>query len=238
VAPSLREQQRRHAFGDAHVRGRWLSDVVLGAQDGIVNTLGVVLGLSAATTNARIVFATGIAAAAAESISMAAVAYTSSAARGALYRAECAREYRHLESAPDLERAEIRAMFEDKGFTADLLERAVAVVCADRKTWVRMMMLEEHQLGPVDQRASLGSAAIVGGTSAVASVLPVLPFVLWGTPIAIGAALGLGVLLLLTLGGVKARTTAGSPVREGVKLAAIGMTSALVAFGIARALAP
>jgi VIT1/CCC1 family predicted Fe2+/Mn2+ transporter len=104
----LAEQRRHHAVRDPHVGGRWLSDLVLGAQDGVVNTLGVVLGVASATSDARIVLATGLAAAAAESISMAAVAYTSSVARGDLYRAERAREYRHLDAAPLVERAEVR----------------------------------------------------------------------------------------------------------------------------------
>ena len=97
---TIAEQLRYHDATDPHMRARWLSDVVLGAQDGIVNTLGVLLGVASATSDARIVLATGMAAAVAESISMAAVAYTSSVARGEQYRAERDREFRHLDAAP------------------------------------------------------------------------------------------------------------------------------------------
>lgn len=228
---SLAEQQRIHA-SDHHVHGRWLSDLVLGAQDGIVNTLGVILGVTSATTETRVILATGMAAAVAESISMAAVAYTSSIARGDLYRAERDREYRHLVRAPDVERAEIRGLFVAKGFEGDLLDRAVETVCANRDTWVGMMMAEEHRLVPVDRRLSLRSSAIVGGASLVASTVPVLPFAAFEVLVSVAVSLASGVLLLLALGAYKARATTGSLVRSALSLAAIGTTSAFAGYAV------
>ena len=65
----------------AHNRiGRNMRDVILGGQDGLVNVLGVVLGVAAASQETRLVLAAGLAAAFAESFSMAAVAYTSTIA--------------------------------------------------------------------------------------------------------------------------------------------------------------
>lgn len=234
----LAEQRRLHAERDPHVAGRWLSDLVLGAQDGVVNTLGVVLGVSSATSDARIVVATGLAAAAAESISMAAVAYTSSLARGDLFRAERAREYRHVDTVPLVEREEIRALFARRGFTGDLLERAVNTVCSDRDVWVSMMMAEEHALADVDRRASLRSAAVVGLASVVASVIPVLPFARFHGLTATAFALLLGVTLLLALGAFKAKLTTGSPTRSGLALAGIGIASALAGYAVGAAFAP
>ncbi len=57
-----------------------MRDVILGGQDGLVNVLGVVLGVAAASQETRLVLAAGLAAAFAESFSMAAVAYTSTTA--------------------------------------------------------------------------------------------------------------------------------------------------------------
>ena len=123
AAPELstEEQRNHHDKRDPHVRSRWLSDVVLGAQDGLVNTLGVVLGVAAASADARVVFAAGMAAGLAESFSMAAVGYTSSVARGDLFRSEREREYRHVEATPGLEREEVRAIYVRKGFHGELL---------------------------------------------------------------------------------------------------------------------
>ena len=65
-----------------------LADIILGGQDGLVNTLGVILGVAAASSDPRIVIAAGFAATFAESISMGAVAYTSTLADHDHYRAE------------------------------------------------------------------------------------------------------------------------------------------------------
>ena len=62
---------------DPHRGASALSDVILGGQDGLVNVLGVILGVAAATADTRIVLVAGLAATFAESVSMGAVAYTS-----------------------------------------------------------------------------------------------------------------------------------------------------------------
>lgn len=226
------DQLRYHDSADPHMRGRWLSDVVLGAQDGIVNTLGVLLGVASATADARIVLATGMAAAVAESISMAAVAYTSSVARGDQYRAERAREYRHLDAAPDVEREEVRKLFVAKGFEGELLDRAVQTVCANRDVWVAMMMSEEHGLAEIERNDSHRSAAVVGGASLIASTAPIFPFALVRGSMGIALALGIGVALLLALGALKARLTTGGAKRSALTLAAIGIGSALAAYAV------
>jgi VIT1/CCC1 family predicted Fe2+/Mn2+ transporter len=69
---SVRARKRAH--------GTWLRDLILGGQDGLVNVLGISLGLSAVSEDVRVVLAAGLAATFAESASMGAVAYTSSLA--------------------------------------------------------------------------------------------------------------------------------------------------------------
>ena len=77
---SLHDELFHHTQTDPHKRASGLSDFILGAQDGLVNVLGVVLGIAAATGDARIVLVAGLATTFAESISMGAVAYTTTLA--------------------------------------------------------------------------------------------------------------------------------------------------------------
>src|SRR3990170_8279611 len=88
-----------------------LSDIILGGQDGLVNVLGVVLGVAAASSDPRIVVAGGLAAMFAESISMGAVAYTSTLAEHDHYRAEVERERREIRQMPQAEKQEVRDIF-------------------------------------------------------------------------------------------------------------------------------
>jgi vacuolar iron transporter family protein len=226
------EQKRHHDQVDPHVGGRWLSDLVLGTQDGLVNTLGVILGVAAASANVRITFAAGLAAGLAEALSMGAVAYTSSMARGELYGSERAREYRHIERTPEIEREEIRRIFAGKGFSGALLEGVVDAVCANKDVWVAVMMDEEHRLSPVNRRESLRSAAIVGFSSLFGAVLPVLPFGVFARGPAIAFSLFLGAVGLFALGAFKASVTSTSRTRGGVMLASIGLASAMLGYVI------
>jgi VIT1/CCC1 family predicted Fe2+/Mn2+ transporter len=228
-----REEAVHHTLADPHHRTRWVADVVLGGQDGLVNVLGMVLGLVAAASSTRIILVAGLSAALSESVSMAAVAYTSTVARGELYRSERAREYRHIETVPHLEQEEVRSIYARKGFSGDLLERIVTTITSDKDVWVAVMMAEEHGLGDVDRRNSLKSAARVGAASLVGSLLPLAPFAF--LPPRGGAwavALTASFLVLFAFGAYKAKVTVGSPLKSGLGLAAIGLASALVGYGV------
>ena len=208
------------------------SDVVLGAQDGLVNVLGVLLGVAASTGETRIVVAAGLATAVAESISMAAVAYTSTMARGAFYASEHARELRHVRAAPNLEREEIRQIYADKGFAGELLDRVVDTITANKEVWVAVMMAEEHGAVPISRKAALRSAVVVGVAAAVGSIVPLLPLFFTNTSLASWLSVLVAALTLFTLGAYKARVTLGSPVKSGLEIAAIGTVSAMAGYAI------
>src|SRR5512137_3007566 len=116
---------QHHLSFDPHARGSGLSDVILGGQDGLVNVLGVILGVAAATGSTYIVLVAGLAAAVAESVSMGAVAYTSTLADADYYESERAREYRHINELPQLEKDEVRTIYAKKGFKGELLDHIV-----------------------------------------------------------------------------------------------------------------
>src|SRR2546428_11888797 len=84
----------------SHPKPTRLSDFILGSQDGIVNVLGIILGLSAATRDVRIILVATLAALGAESIAMGAVAYTSTRARRRLYLSQALQERRGGEENP------------------------------------------------------------------------------------------------------------------------------------------
>src|SRR5512136_2654597 len=120
-----------HNHTDPHRGASELSDVILGGQDGLVNVLGVILGVAAATSDPRIVLVAGLAATFAESVSMGAVAYTSTLADADFFESEREREYRHVQTIPQLERNEIQRIYSKKGFKGELLGRIVDTITAN-----------------------------------------------------------------------------------------------------------
>ena len=165
-----------HTRYDPHRHASSLSDIILGGQDGLVNVLGVILGVAVATSDPYLVLVAGLAATFAESVSMAAVVYTSQRAEADIYESERAREYRHIAVVPELERQEIRDLYERKGSRGELLDRIVATITASPDVWVAVMMAEEHQLTPVSRAYALRSALVVGLSAVAGSLIPLFPF--------------------------------------------------------------
>lgn len=209
-----------------------LADIILGGQDGLVNTLGVILGVAAASSDPRIVIAAGFAAMFAESISMGAVAYTSTLADHDHYRAELQRERREIREMPEAEKQEVRDVFAKWGFSGDLLERAVAQVIENEEAWVEVMMRNELKLAPIEDSNALRIALVVGVSAIVGSFIPLLPFLLLPLGAAVIVSLALSALVLFVVGAYKARITVGRPLRSGLQMAVIGIVSALAGYFI------
>jgi predicted membrane protein (TIGR00267 family) len=219
-----------HIQTDPHKRGAGLSDFILGAQDGLVNVLGVVLGIAAATNDARIVLVAGLATTFAESISMGAVAFTTTLADADLYQSEREREYRHIKTTPYLEQKEVRDIYAGKGFQGELLERIVESITANQDVWVAVMMAEEHKLAPVDRRTAFRAALVVGISAILGSLIPLLPFMFLSVAVSMWSAVLITALALFAIGAYKARVTVGKPVRSGFEMAVIGTVSALAGY--------
>lgn len=209
-----------------------LADIILGGQDGLVNTLGVILGVAAASSDPRLVIAAGLAATFAESISMGAVAYTSTLADHDHYRLELERERHEIREMPEAETEEVRSIFADWGMTGDVLEGAVAQVVQNEDAWVDVMMRNELKLAPIESSNPLRIASVVGLSAIVGSLIPLLPFLLLPLGQAVPAALIFSALALFGVGAYKARITVGRPVRSGVQMAVIGIVSALAGYAI------
>jgi predicted membrane protein (TIGR00267 family) len=229
-ATTTERERDYHTRVDPHKGASALSDVILGGQDGLVKVLGVIRGVAAATADTRIVLVAGLAATFAESVSMGAVAYTSTLADADFYESEREREYRHIQAAPVLERDEVRGIYMNKGFSGELLERIVDTITRDKDVWVAVMMAEELQLAPVDRRTALRSALVVGVAAIVGSLIPLLPFALLPVQFSMWVAIALAAVVLFAVGAYKARLTVGSPGKSGLEMAVIGTLSALVGY--------
>lgn len=221
---------RRDTENDVHHHKSALADIILGGQDGLVNVLGVILGVAAATGDTAIVLVAGLAATFAESVSMGAVAYTSNLADAALYESERAREYRHIHARPDLERDEIRQIYRVRGFDGPLLERIVETITTNQDVWVAVMMSEEFKLAPVNRRQAFQTALVVGFSAIVGSLIPLLPFVWLPVSVSMWLSVVIAACTLFVVGAYKARTTVGHPGKSGLEMAIIGTLSALAGY--------
>ena len=175
-------------------------NIILGGQDGLVNVLGVILAVATAVSDVRIVIIAGLAATFAESISMTAVAYTSTKAARDFYRSELEREKREMKEIPEQERKEIRIIYARKGFSGHILNAIVKKITSNKRLWLRTMMEEELHLFPDEYSHPAKDAAIVGIAALVGSIVPLVSFLFLPIREAVIASIALS-LAVLVMGG-------------------------------------
>lgn len=204
-------------------------EFILGGQDGLVNVLGVILGIAIATSQIKLVIIAGLAAAFAESFSMAAVAYTSAKASEDYYASQQEKEKYEMKTIPNIEKKEVYDLYYQKGFRGKLLNNIVKHIISNKKTWLNVMMheelkLEKEVISPVKSAIVVGVAAIIG------SLIPLFTFFFLPIKTAMIGSLIVSAASLFLLGAVEAKSTVGHWLRKGIQLAAIGMGAALIGF--------
>ncbi|VVB58965.1 VIT family protein [Candidatus Anstonella stagnisolia] len=232
----LTEREQKHIYGEnakGGNKGVLLRQIILGGQDGLVNVLGLVLGVASATKDSQIIIVAGIAATFAESLSMAAVAYTSSRAEEDHYHAELAREKREVKEVPEIERKEVELIYYKKGFRGKALSDVVKHITSDEKIWVDVMMNEELGFGDVKDINPRREGLVVGISSFAGSLIPLVPFVLIGdVQLAMLMAAGISLLTLFAAGAIKAKITIGNWFKSGLEMLMIGGLAGIAGYAV------
>lgn len=156
--------------------GKYVSDAVYGALDGIVTTFAIVSGVVGADLNPSIILILGFANLLGDGISMAAGSYLSEKSEQDYHRQEYEREKWEVENFPKAEKEEIRQIYKRKGFKGKQLEEAVETITSDKDRWIDTMMVEE--LGIIEENKSPNTVALTTLTAfVVCGFLPLLAFV-------------------------------------------------------------
>lgn len=186
----------------------WLRAGVLGANDGIVSTAGLVMGVAGATTDSSAILVAGVAGLVAGSISMAGGEYTSVSAQKDSEKASLAKERAELKDTPEAEARELAWFYEQKGLSAELASK----VAAELTTRDALKAHAEAELGiDSDQHASPSQAALSSFVAfAGGSLLPLLAvtgpwleFRIQVTVIAVVASLAITGFVGAKIGGAK-----------------------------------
>jgi vacuolar iron transporter family protein len=217
---------------EQHSRSSFLSDFILGGQDGLVNVLGIILGVTAATNDIRILFVAALAALGAESISMGAVAYTSTSARRKQYLKAVEQEKREMRDIPKTERKEVWDVFKEWGYKGKELEEITDRIVSNPKAWLEFMMSFELKLAPVEKSQPMRSFIIVLSATILGSAIPLIPFLFYTANLAAGAIASviLSAITLFVIGVYEAKTTVGSLWASGIRMLIIGLTAGFAGY--------
>lgn len=182
-------------------RQRSVREIVFGAQDGIITTMGIVTGLGAATGNERTVIVSGAIALFAGALSMGVGEFQGTKSEREVVQASIDMESREMQENPSEEFAEQVAYYKMKGFSAEEAHTIVSRLVQNPEIYLYEMMRDEFGIDPRDaEKTGLRPAFSMAGSYAVGSLLPILPYAV-GLPTRF-ALIGSVVLALCGLFGI------------------------------------
>lgn len=204
------ESEEHHPHG-----GDWLRDVVFGLNDGLVTTLVFIMAVSSIAHSqlVRIAFGELLAG----GISMGLGGFLSARTAREVLQQRIAIERAEIREEPEEERAELRAIYREKGLRGALLDRVVGQLTADEERWLRAMVRDELGIIEEQQERPWLQGLIVGISFMLGAFVPILPF-LTPLPHPQWFAFGLTAATAIGLGAMKARFTLKGPLRNGIEL--------------------
>ena len=217
------------------VGGNALRAAVLGANDGLVSNMSLVMGVAGATEGQEGVLLAGLAGLLAGALSMALGEWISVKSSQELYERQMALEMTELETNPEGERKELVLIYMAKGIGEAESHRLADEAMKDNGKAHALLVKEELGINAEELQGSAWEAAITSFfLFAIGAILPVLPFFFLTGLRAIGLSLGLSALGLFAIGGAITLFTGRSLLFSGMRQVLFGLAAAAITFGIGR----
>ncbi len=246
IAPSRLPARRRargaHPVSGSALRARVLGErgriarlsrireLVLGFQDGLLVPLGVVTGLAGATVGTKAIVVGGLAEAAAGALAMGTGAFLASQAENQLFQSEIADEEAELADHPEVEREELAILLREEGLDPDDARVASERIARSRFSLVKTKVEKELGLPYGETKTALGDALVVGASYALAALIPLWPYFVFGVTVALAASLAATGIALFALGALKGRVARMALIRSGLQVMLVGGASAGIGY--------
>ncbi|MDB4941440.1 MAG: rane protein [Labilithrix sp.] len=216
---------RKHTEGHRGERGGWLRAAVLGADDGVVSTASLMMGVAAAQASRSSILVAGVAGLVAGALSMAAGEYVSVSSQRDAEEADIAREMRELEADPPGELEELAGIYRRRGLAPELALE-VAKQLSDGERRLDAHLRDELGLQDATRARPLQAAAVSAASFASMALLPIIALLLAPPQLRIAAIAGVSVVSLAALGGAGGHL-GGAPVVRAAFRVVLGGTAAM-----------
>ena len=216
---------RHFEFHKSH-RISWLRAAVLGANDGIVSTASLMIGVAAAHANTSTIMLTGLAGLVAGAMSMAAGEYVSVSSQADTESADLAKETAELMNEPESELKELTGIYMARGLNADLAHQVATALTAHDALAAHAR--DELGISEIVAAKPLLAAVASAGTFAAGAALPLLVAVLTPQPYIIYTVAALSLVFLAALGGLAAKAGGASLFTGATRVAFWGALAMLI----------
>lgn len=227
--PAIARLEGRHRA----VGGNALRAAVLGANDGLVSNMSLVMGVAGATDGGGGVLIAGLAGLLAGGFSMALGEWLSVQSSRELNAAEIEAEAEELAEVPDEEAEELALIYQAKGLPEDMAERMANEIIANPQAALDTLAREELGIDPETLGGSALQAAVASFSLFVSgAIVPVLPFIFARGMAAVIASIAASTVALFLIGAAITIVTGTGLWRSGFRQVAFGLAAAAITYGV------
>ncbi len=222
----------RHREWHRNQRVGWLRAAVLGANDGLISTSSLIVGVSAANATSQSVLLAGFAGLVAGALSMAAGEYVSVSSQADTERADMEKERKELQTQPEAELLELTKIYESRGLSTALARDVARELTAHDSLGAHLR--DELGIHDATRARPLQAALASAGSFCVGAIPPLALAALWsgGRTTLVIAAVSLALLALL--GGFAARIGGAGVVRGAARVLVWGALAMALTAGIGK----
>lgn len=220
----------RHGELHRSDRSQWLRAAVLGANDGIVSTASLVLGVAAGGADPAAIMMTGIAGTVAGAMSMAAGEYVSVSSQSDTEKSDMDRERRELLAQPAAELQELAAIYVGRGVEPDLAARVAAQLTAGNA--LEAHARDELGISHATRARPVQAAFASAGSFAVGAIVPLAVAALVPASMLTPGVTAVSLALLVLLGGVAARAGGASAAIGAGRVGFWGALAMALTYGV------
>ena len=215
--------------------GNALRAAVLGANDGLVSNLSLVMGVAGASMNNRSILIAGLAGLLAGAFSMALGEWLSVQSSRELYGNQIKIEEKEIEQAPEEEAEELALIYEARGIDPEQAKMIAKQILSDKNGALDTLAREELGVDPEELGGSAWEAAITSFfLFALGAIIPVISFTFLSGYAAVAVSIGLSAIGLFGLGAAITLFTGRTVLYSGMRMVIFGLIAAAITFGIGR----
>ncbi|MBE0704100.1 MAG: VIT family protein [Afipia sp.] len=208
--------KQRHPENHPIERIGWLRAAVLGANDGIVSTASLIVGVAASATTQTGILIAGVAGLVAGAMSMAAGEYVSVSSQSDAERADLAREAAELSDDPEAERKELASIYVGRGLDRELAARVAAQLMAADALGAHAR--DELGISEISTARPIQAALTSAASFAIGAALPLLTAVAMPRHVVGLAVAGASLVSLALLGALGARVGGANVARATIRV--------------------
>ncbi|MGL4854120.1 MAG: VIT1/CCC1 transporter family protein [Lentisphaeria bacterium] len=217
------DKERFHLQG-----GELIRQVTFGMNDGVVSIFALLAGIAGAGQSAENILITLCAATIAGALSMAAGEFISGKSESDYYKHEIGQERLEIRLCPEIEREELRRIYERKGFSGDLLEQIVAKISADEELWVKEMVIDELGTTEIEEDFQIKPSIVIFFAFILGAAFPLLPYLIFSkTTFASDSIFHISTVVtivgLFLAGAMKHFVTGVNYLKSGLEMLVVGM---------------